>query len=127
METQKGSLAGIITPLLMLLLLLPHLIVGDHAVSISEAPSPQPQGTNTTAGHGHLPLHGTTEGSLKPQECGPRCADRCSRTQYRKPCLFFCNKCCAKCLCVPPGYYGNKQFCPCYNDWKTKRGGPKCP
>ncbi|KAL8160842.1 hypothetical protein V2J09_012331 [Rumex salicifolius] len=35
--------------------------------------------------------------------------------------------CCAKCLCVPPGYYGNKQFCPCYNNWKTKRGGPKCP
>ncbi|CAB4290004.1 unnamed protein product [Prunus armeniaca] len=36
-------------------------------------------------------------------------------------------KCCAKCLCVPPGTYGNKQFCPCYNNWKTKRGGPKCP
>ncbi|KAG5514865.1 hypothetical protein RHGRI_001707 [Rhododendron griersonianum] len=20
-----------------------------------------------------------------------------------------------------PGTYGNKQFCPCYNNWKTKR------
>ncbi|XWS28332.1 hypothetical protein CRYUN_Cryun25bG0059300 [Craigia yunnanensis] len=28
---------------------------------------------------------------------------------------------------VPPGTYGNKQYCPCYNNWKTKRGGPKCP
>ncbi|KAJ1399699.1 Gibberellin regulated protein [Sesbania bispinosa] len=24
-------------------------------------------------------------------------------------------------------YYGNKAVCPCYNNWKTKRGGPKCP
>ncbi|KAI5683766.1 hypothetical protein M9H77_04994 [Catharanthus roseus] len=52
---------------------------------------------------------------------------RCSQTQYKKPCLFFCQKCCRKCLCVPPGFYGNKQVCPCYNNWKTKRGGPKCP
>ncbi|CAL1392130.1 unnamed protein product [Linum trigynum] len=32
-----------------------------------------------------------------------------------------------KCLCVPPGYYGNKAVCPCYNNWKTQQGGPKCP
>ncbi|CAH8356437.1 unnamed protein product [Eruca vesicaria subsp. sativa] len=31
------------------------------------------------------------------------------------------------CLCVPPGTYGNKQVCPCYNNWKTQLGGPKCP
>ncbi|KAJ0098421.1 hypothetical protein Patl1_21912 [Pistacia atlantica] len=24
-------------------------------------------------------------------------------------------------------FYGNKQVCPCYNNWKTKEGGPKCP
>nr|XP_027123307.1 gibberellin-regulated protein 13-like [Coffea arabica] len=60
-------------------------------------------------------------------ECGPRCDTRCSKTAYKKPCMFFCQKCCAKCLCVPPGTYGNKQVCPCYNNWKTKRGGPKCP
>ncbi|KAG2318102.1 hypothetical protein Bca52824_021224 [Brassica carinata] len=46
---------------------------------------------------------------------------------YKKPCLLFCNKCCAKCLCVPPGTYGNKEVCPCYNNWKTMLGGPKCP
>lgn len=60
-------------------------------------------------------------------DCSPRCTARCSATAYKKPCMFFCQKCCAKCLCVPPGTYGNKQTCPCYNNWKTKRGGPKCP
>ncbi|XP_057953468.1 protein GAST1-like [Malania oleifera] len=70
---------------------------------------------------------GTTQGSLHPQECQPRCTTRCSATAFKKPCMFFCQKCCAKCLCVPAGTYGNKQSCPCYNNWKTKRGSPKCP
>uniref|UniRef100_J3M6L8 Gibberellin regulated protein n=1 Tax=Oryza brachyantha TaxID=4533 RepID=J3M6L8_ORYBR len=74
-----------------------------------------------------FPMYGVTPGSLRPQECGGRCAYRCSATAYRKPCMFFCQKCCASCLCVPPGTYGNKQSCPCYSGWKTKRGGPKCP
>lgn len=60
-------------------------------------------------------------------ECPNRCSTRCGKTQYHKPCMFFCQKCCRKCLCVPPGYYGNKAVCPCYNNWKTKEGGPKCP
>ncbi|XP_011099948.1 protein RSI-1 [Sesamum indicum] len=64
---------------------------------------------------------------LRPQECRPRCTYRCSATSHKKPCMFFCLKCCAKCLCVPPGTYGNKQTCACYNNWKTKEGGPKCP
>ncbi|XP_031387087.1 protein RSI-1-like isoform X1 [Punica granatum] len=71
--------------------------------------------------------YGVSEGSLHPQDCAPRCTHRCSATSYKKPCMFFCQKCCAKCLCVPPGTYGNKQVCPCYNNWKTKSGGPKCP
>ncbi|KAJ8635667.1 hypothetical protein MRB53_009934 [Persea americana] len=75
----------------------------------------------------YLPLFGVTQGSLRPQDCSPRCTARCSATAYKKPCMFFCQKCCAKCLCVPAGTYGNKQSCPCYNNWKTKRGGPKCP
>ncbi|KAL6605799.1 hypothetical protein ACP70R_028136 [Stipagrostis hirtigluma subsp. patula] len=66
-------------------------------------------------------------GNLKPWECSPKCDSRCGNTQYKKACLTFCNKCCAKCLCVPPGFYGNKGACPCYNNWKTKEGGPKCP
>ncbi|XP_009761199.1 gibberellin-regulated protein 4-like [Nicotiana tabacum] len=66
-------------------------------------------------------------GSLKSSQCPSQCTRRCGRTQYHKACIFFCQKCCRKCLCVPPGYYGNKALCPCYNNWKTKEGGPKCP
>ncbi|KZV45644.1 hypothetical protein F511_02304 [Dorcoceras hygrometricum] len=66
-------------------------------------------------------------GSLKGLQCPSQCSRRCGRTKYHKPCMFFCQKCCRKCLCVPPGYYGNKAVCPCYNNWKTKEGGPKCP
>ncbi|KAJ8761305.1 hypothetical protein K2173_001361 [Erythroxylum novogranatense] len=64
---------------------------------------------------------------LRPSECNGSCTYRCSATSHKKPCMFFCLKCCSKCLCVPPGTYGNKQVCPCYNNWKTKEGGPKCP
>uniref|UniRef100_A0A7C9AK22 Gibberellin regulated protein n=1 Tax=Opuntia streptacantha TaxID=393608 RepID=A0A7C9AK22_OPUST len=103
--------------LLLCVTLMLVLIAANQAASQST----QPQGQTSH------PMYGATQGSLHPQECGGRCTARCSATQYKKPCLFFCNKCCAKCLCVPPGTYGNKQLCPCYNNWKTKRGGPKCP
>jgi len=78
-------------------------------------------------GYGNGNGNGNGGGNLKPWECSPKCGTRCSNTQYKKACLTFCNKCCAKCLCVPPGFYGNKGACPCYNNWKTKEGGPKCP
>ncbi|WCJ33194.1 Gibberellin-regulated family protein [Euphorbia peplus] len=71
--------------------------------------------------------HAGGEGSLHPNQCGGACEFRCSKTHHKKPCLYFCNMCCAKCLCVPSGTYGNKEECPCYNNWKTKEGGPKCP
>ncbi|KAM3327870.1 protein RSI-1 [Capsicum galapagoense] len=64
---------------------------------------------------------------LRPRDCKPRCTYRCSATSHRKPCMFFCQKCCATCLCVPKGTYGNKASCPCYNNWKTQEGKPKCP
>ncbi|KAJ4723015.1 Gibberellin regulated protein [Melia azedarach] len=67
------------------------------------------------------------EGSLRPEQCADACAYRCSETSHKKPCLFFCNMCCKKCLCVPSGTDGHKDECPCYNNWKTKEGGPKCP
>uniref|UniRef100_K4AL12 Gibberellin regulated protein n=1 Tax=Setaria italica TaxID=4555 RepID=K4AL12_SETIT len=60
-------------------------------------------------------------------ECPDKCDYRCSATSHKKPCLFFCNYCCQKCLCVPSGTYGNKEECPCYNNMKNKEGGPKCP
>ncbi|KAF3960084.1 hypothetical protein ACB098_01G288700 [Castanea mollissima] len=88
--------------------------------------------TMVMASHGHGGHHydNTNKfgpGSLKSYQCPSQCTRRCSKTQYHKPCMFFCQKCCKKCLCVPPGYYGNKAVCPCYNNWKTKEGGPKCP
>ncbi|KAL2935391.1 Gibberellin-regulated protein 6 [Bienertia sinuspersici] len=66
-------------------------------------------------------------GSLKPNQCYGRCSQRCSETRKRHDCMFFCMKCCRTCLCVPPGTYANKEVCPCYNNWKTKRGTSKCP
>ncbi|PSR87674.1 Gibberellin-regulated protein [Actinidia chinensis var. chinensis] len=87
--------------------------------------------TLVLANHGHGGHHknrnGYGQGSLKSFQCPSQCSRRCSKTQYHKPCMFFCQKCCTKCLCVPPGFYGNKGVCPCYNNWKTKEGGPKCP
>ncbi|XP_052195350.1 gibberellin-regulated protein 4-like [Diospyros lotus] len=76
---------------------------------------------------GHRRRNRYGPGSLRSYQCPSECKRRCSRTQHRKPCMFFCQKCCSKCLCVPPGFYGNKAVCPCYNNWKTKEGGPKCP
>ncbi|KAL6291939.1 hypothetical protein ACE6H2_000081 [Prunus campanulata] len=67
------------------------------------------------------------EGSLRREDCPSACKYRCSETSHKKPCMFFCKKCCDKCLCVPSGTYGHKEECPCYNNWKTKEGGPKCP
>ncbi|KQJ90233.1 gibberellin-regulated protein 12 [Brachypodium distachyon] len=77
--------------------------------------------------HGVVNGYQGQHGTLQRYQCSPLCDYRCSDTKYRKPCLFFCNKCCNTCLCVPSGFYGHKYECPCYNNWKTKEGGPKCP
>nr|UQE86411.1 GASA protein [Gossypium barbadense] len=60
-------------------------------------------------------------------DCPKACEYRCSKTHHRKPCLFFCNYCCQRCLCVPSRFYGNREECPCYNNIKTKEGKNKCP
>ncbi|CAJ1848747.1 unnamed protein product [Sphenostylis stenocarpa] len=70
---------------------------------------------------------GGGEGSVKVEDCPKECARRCSQAHGMKACLFFCNLCCEKCLCVPSGTYGNKEECPCYENWKTREGTPKCP
>ncbi|KAI4321495.1 hypothetical protein MLD38_034869 [Melastoma candidum] len=59
--------------------------------------------------------------------CSSKCSVRCSRTRKRDRCLKYCGICCARCNCVPPGYYGNKDRCPCYRDLKNSKGTPKCP
>ncbi|XP_024009332.1 gibberellin-regulated protein 12 [Eutrema salsugineum] len=67
------------------------------------------------------------EGSLSIGECLAACKFRCSATSHKSACLMYCNQCCKKCLCVPSGTYDNNGECPCYNNLKTKQGGPNCP
>ncbi|KAJ4969663.1 hypothetical protein NE237_002762 [Protea cynaroides] len=42
-------------------------------------------------------------------ECPGACEYRCSKTAYKKPCMFYCQKCCSQCRCVPPGTSGHKE------------------
>ncbi|XP_058772384.1 peamaclein-like [Vicia villosa] len=85
-------------------------------------------------------VHAGGEGSLHPNECAgacnvrcsatsnkERCLEYCSATSNKERCLEYCNICCAKCLCVPSGTFGHKEECPCYNNLKNDKGGPKCP
>ncbi|KAK9733919.1 hypothetical protein RND81_04G100900 [Saponaria officinalis] len=67
------------------------------------------------------------EGSLKIEQCPAACNYRCSKTHHQKPCMFYCKICCTKCHCVPSGFYGHREECPCYDNWKTQEGAPKCP
>ncbi|KAL9240979.1 hypothetical protein vseg_015140 [Gypsophila vaccaria] len=67
------------------------------------------------------------EGSLTIEECPPECLRRCAVASVQDRCIFYCNLCCKKCLCVPSGTSGHKDECACYNDWTTKAGKPKCP
>uniref|UniRef100_A0ACD5Y279 Uncharacterized protein n=1 Tax=Avena sativa TaxID=4498 RepID=A0ACD5Y279_AVESA len=111
------ALAGRLLVLLAIALLV--VTIAEHKVSASQTEEQRKDNVyQVSKGGPH---------SLKINECKPRCEYRCSDTKYRKPCIFFCNKCCKVCLCVPSAFYGHKYECPCYNNWKTKEGGPKCP
>ncbi|CAN6580129.1 unnamed protein product [Malus baccata var. baccata] len=89
-----------------------------------------------TGGHGSPPSKGTyyldmfsltIPQNFLTTNCPKACKHRCSATSHKKPCMFFCEKWCAKCLCVPSGTHGHKENCPCYNYWKAKEAGrPKC-
>ncbi|KAL7156050.1 hypothetical protein ABFS83_03G117100 [Erythranthe nasuta] len=59
--------------------------------------------------------------------CSYECSRRCSKASRKKICLRACNTCCARCHCVPPGTYGNKDLCPCYASQRTHGNRPKCP
>ncbi|KAJ4772561.1 Gibberellin-regulated family protein [Rhynchospora pubera] len=119
---ERSQLRVVILSLAIMLLFL----CAQGQAKYSPGPTAQPGHASSPAPL-PFPMYGVTPGSLHPQECPGRCATRCSATAYKKPCMFYCQKCCWTCLCVPSGTYGNKQSCPCYNIWKTKRGGPKCP
>ncbi|XP_030467981.2 gibberellin-regulated protein 9 [Syzygium oleosum] len=59
--------------------------------------------------------------------CSYVCARRCSKSSRKNMCHRACKTCCARCHCVPPGTYGNKNACPCYAKLKTHGNRPKCP
>ncbi|EYU22850.1 hypothetical protein ABFS82_03G110100 [Erythranthe guttata] len=59
--------------------------------------------------------------------CSNECSRRCSKASRKKICLRACKTCCARCHCVPPGTYGNKDLCPCYASLRTHGNRPKCP
>ncbi|KAJ8491497.1 hypothetical protein OPV22_013218 [Ensete ventricosum] len=89
---------------ILLCMVVLHFLVLQAQAKISLAPTAQPGNPlGPTPQPIEFPTYGATPGSLQPQECSGRCAGRCSATAYKKPCMFFCQKCCAKCLCVPPG------------------------
>ncbi|XP_061347739.1 gibberellin-regulated protein 3-like [Gastrolobium bilobum] len=61
-------------------------------------------------------------------DCGGRCKVRCSLHSRPNVCTRACETCCARCKCVPPGTYGNREMCgSCYTDMMTHGNKPKCP
>ncbi|KAJ7566247.1 hypothetical protein O6H91_02G094100 [Diphasiastrum complanatum] len=65
--------------------------------------------------------------SINNIDCASACNYRCSKASLHKRCIKYCNICCGNCKCVPSGTSGNKEECPCYNELKNSKGGPKCP
>lgn len=65
--------------------------------------------------------------ALLDEDCKVACGGRCKEASLHDRCLRACGTCCAKCNCVPPGTYGNKNLCPCYANMKTHGNKLKCP
>ncbi|KAL3845608.1 hypothetical protein ACJIZ3_003011 [Penstemon smallii] len=63
----------------------------------------------------------------KTINCSYACARRCKKSSRKNVCHRACKTCCARCHCVPPGTYGNKDLCPCYASLRTHGNRPKCP
>ncbi|GAB2276577.1 hypothetical protein Dimus_011296 [Dionaea muscipula] len=65
---------------------------------------------------------------VKKEECAPLCEQRCILQSRKKLCVRACSTCCARCKCVPPGTYGNRELCgKCYTDMTTHGNRIKCP
>ncbi|KAJ9146969.1 hypothetical protein P3X46_029181 [Hevea brasiliensis] len=95
--------------LLLVSLLLLHLAEAQEKISINGANEPA-----------HAP-------SSQTIDCGVACEGRCKMSKRLRLCQRACGSCCAKCKCVPPGTYGNLEFCPCYANLTTRKQVRKCP
>ncbi|XP_047950052.1 snakin-1-like [Salvia hispanica] len=61
-------------------------------------------------------------------DCGGLCKKRCSLHSRQNTCLRACGTCCARCKCVPPGTFGNREMCgTCYTNMTTHGNKSKCP
>ncbi|KAI3447977.1 hypothetical protein Pfo_004642 [Paulownia fortunei] len=71
-----------------------------------------------------------SETSYNPKwfiECGGACAARCKLSSRPRLCKRACGTCCARCICVLLGTYGNLEACPCYANMNTRPNKRKCP
>ncbi|XP_073036685.1 uncharacterized protein [Primulina eburnea] len=60
--------------------------------------------------------------------CDELCKTRCSLNSRPNLCTRACGTCCARCNCVPPGTFGNREMCgTCYTDMITHHNKTKCP
>ncbi|KAH9307613.1 hypothetical protein KI387_035524, partial [Taxus chinensis] len=59
--------------------------------------------------------------------CKTACTGRCKAASLNDQCLRACGTCCARCNCVPPGTYGNKELCPCYASLPGIQNGLNIP
>ncbi|TJX44088.1 hypothetical protein E8P77_30035 [Soehngenia saccharolytica] len=64
---------------------------------------------------------------LQSIDCKAACGERCKAASLNDRCLRACGTCCARCKCVPPGTYGNRELCPCYANMTTHGNRTKCP
>nr|XP_017219997.1 PREDICTED: snakin-2-like [Daucus carota subsp. sativus] len=61
-------------------------------------------------------------------DCQGLCQVRCGLHSRKNVCMRACGTCCARCNCVPPGTYGNREACgKCYTDMTTHGNRLKCP
>ncbi|OAY57542.1 snakin-2 [Manihot esculenta] len=95
--------------LLLVSLLFLHLAEAQETISINGAIAPAPSPSTHSI------------------DCGVACEGRCKMSKRPRLCKRACGSCCAKCNCVPPGTYGNLEFCPCYANLTTRQQLRKCP
>ncbi|KAJ8771153.1 hypothetical protein K2173_023478 [Erythroxylum novogranatense] len=96
-----------VASLFLFSLLLLHLVEAqEQIINMDGAPRPAPQSAI---------------------DCGVACGGRCRLSKRPNLCQRACGSCCARCKCVPPGTYGNLEFCPCYANLTTRKQVRKCP
>ncbi|GLJ24073.1 hypothetical protein SUGI_0459110 [Cryptomeria japonica] len=74
-----------------------------------------------------LQTNGMYRRLMQTIDCNASCTERCKAASRTRRCMRACGTCCARCNCVPPGTYGNRDTCPCYANMRTHGNKLKCP